>query len=419
MRFVDGGNPSPRMLPKSVMRWVLFAWFATYTVGFAAPTTSPDEYIDAQTGHRVVRLSRRTGDNSLFYFHQNCYTADGDKMVFVGSTDQGPRAFTVDLHTYAVRQITKSDIGGHAVVAPRHRELFYLNGDTIVATHVDSGETRRIADLPPYYKYGRGLSINANETLLAGCYAKGEQTYYSSYPRTVWMDKLFEAKLPNALYTVDVKTGKTHEFLKTDAWLGHVQFSPTDPTLVMFCHEGPERRLDRIWLIRSDGSDMHMVCQRRGRDVLVTHEFWQPDGKKIWFDLQIPRYQGDDPAQRALAWARGPHYYLASIDVKSGQEARYGLLAQESSWHYNVSPEGRRFCGGGDGRDPLRGGVGKWIYLFEPGEGKMVATRLCGLAGHDYITAPMVRFTPDGKWVVFQARQHGSTQVYAVEVARH
>jgi oligogalacturonide lyase len=36
-------------------------------------------------------------------------------------------------------------------------------------------------------------------------------------------------------------------------WLNHVQFSPTDPTLMMFCHEGPWHKVDRIWTIRTDG----------------------------------------------------------------------------------------------------------------------------------------------------------------------
>jgi oligogalacturonide lyase len=38
-------------------------------------------------------------------------------------------------------------------------------------------------------------------------------------------------------------------------WLNHVQFSPTDPGLIMYCHEGPWHEVDRIWTIRTDGSN--------------------------------------------------------------------------------------------------------------------------------------------------------------------
>src|ERR1039457_5194684 len=40
----------------------------------------PTEWIDAATGHRVIRLSREDGTQSL-YFNQNAYTADGKKLI--------------------------------------------------------------------------------------------------------------------------------------------------------------------------------------------------------------------------------------------------------------------------------------------------------------------------------------------------
>jgi oligogalacturonide lyase len=39
-------------------------------------TALPAEWTDASTGHRVIRLSRENGTQSL-YFNQNAYTADG------------------------------------------------------------------------------------------------------------------------------------------------------------------------------------------------------------------------------------------------------------------------------------------------------------------------------------------------------
>src|SRR6185295_10177352 len=46
----------------------------------------PREWVDTDTGHRIVRLSDEAGSSS-FYFHQNAYTADGDKLIF--STPRG------------------------------------------------------------------------------------------------------------------------------------------------------------------------------------------------------------------------------------------------------------------------------------------------------------------------------------------
>src|SRR4051812_47637355 len=43
----------------------------------------PDEWIDKDTHHKVVRLTRDGGSNLSFYFHNNPFI--GNKMVYYGS----------------------------------------------------------------------------------------------------------------------------------------------------------------------------------------------------------------------------------------------------------------------------------------------------------------------------------------------
>ena len=50
---------------------------------------------------------------------------------------------------------------------------------------------------------------------------------------------IFQAKLKKTIFTLDTKTGIVDTIYSENAWLNHLQFSPTDPTLLMFCHEGP------------------------------------------------------------------------------------------------------------------------------------------------------------------------------------
>jgi len=166
------------------------------------------EWIDTSTNHKVIRLSRREGANEVLYFHQNPFPEFGDKMVFMGSTDKGRCAFTVDLKTFEVRQIT-TGFTTFEVVAPKSRQLFYMSGDSVYSTHLDTLETREIAKVPHHYTWGRGLSVNADETMLAGCYCLSEDKYYQSQiPRKQWFRAIWKAKLPNALYTIDIRTEK-------------------------------------------------------------------------------------------------------------------------------------------------------------------------------------------------------------------
>src|SRR5207245_3664828 len=62
----------------------------------------PREWIDPSTGHRVIRLSNEPGSASL-YFHQNAYTASGDKMVI--TTREG--ISTIDLKTRKIEQLVE------------------------------------------------------------------------------------------------------------------------------------------------------------------------------------------------------------------------------------------------------------------------------------------------------------------------
>jgi hypothetical protein len=71
-----------------MMRSFLFLTLAGMRL-LSAQTALPTEWIDPDTGHRVIRLSREDGTASL-YFHQNAYSADGKKLVVTNPTESPP-----------------------------------------------------------------------------------------------------------------------------------------------------------------------------------------------------------------------------------------------------------------------------------------------------------------------------------------
>jgi len=206
------------------------------------------------------------------------------------------------------------------------------------------------------------------------------------------------------LYTINIKTGEVKTFHPSTDWLNHVQFSPTDPTLLMFCHEGPWHKVDRIWIIRTDGTGLQKIHTRTMDMEIAGHEFFSPDGKIIWYDLQTPRSQV---------------FWLAGHVLATGEKIKYRIEREHWSVHYNVSPNGKLFAGDGGGPNSVAApGNGQWIYLFTPKKGIFTVERLVNLAKHDYRLEPNVTFTPDGKWVVFRSNMHGASHVYAVEVKK-
>ena len=323
-------------------------------------------------------------------------------MVFVNSVvGASNRLFVLEWATRKIASLTESGVAG-VVVSRTSRQVYCQRQGALFATHLDTHATRPIAQLPPR---GTAPTVNADETLLAGTFSEaGGRNLDRSGPKSQWFDKVFEARWPQWLYTIEIATGKTNAFYRYEGWLNHLQFSPSDPGLLMFCHEGPWHKLDRIWHIRTDGTGLRLMHQRSIPMEIAGHEFWSSDGKTVWFDLQIPR---------------GEKFFLAGVDVATGRETRYPVERDQWSVHYNISRDGKLFAGDGGAPNMVAHAAnGKWLWLFTPqSDGRLRAERLVNMAKHDYLLEPNVNFTPDGKWIVFRGNFDGSAQVYAVEVA--
>jgi oligogalacturonide lyase len=415
--------------PQSIQQSGTSASKRTATQQKEAAPAPPLEWTDPATGHRVVRLSREPGSSSL-YFHQNAYTANGDRMVF--TTREGLSCY--NFKTRNSEPLVEGRVGD-VVVARRTRQVYYFKGNSVYAADLDSRATREIAggdtvkanNLDTHstqeikmaeLRSGSGLAVNADETMLAGSYTEGGGqrpgpqppsdaggVRADAYPgKGEMMERRLAAHLPMALYTINIKTGEVRTFNHCTDWLNHVQFSPSDPGLLLFCHEGPWHKVDRIWTVRTDGTGLRKIHTRTMEMEIAGHEFISADGRVVWYDLQTPK---------------GKEFWLAGVILATGQQIRYKIPRDEWSVHYNVSPDGKLFAGDGGGPHSVAApGNGQWIYLFTPKDGSLSSERLVNLGSHDYRLEPNVTFTPDGKWIVFRSNMHGPTHIYAVEVSK-
>lgn len=337
-------------------------------------------------------------------------------MVY--TTPEGISA--VDLVAHTSHSVVKGAV--HiAVVGRKTGDVYYSKDETVYATNVDSGITRQIGKLP---RHGSVSTVNADEQLLAGTYVEGGTNDQPAKPleqprnKGQMMEERLATHLPMVMFTMDVRTGEIKTILKSNDWLNHLQFSPTDPQLLMFCHEGPWHKVDRIWTIRSDGTQLRKIHTRTMEMEIFGHEFWSADGKSIWYDLQTPR---------------GEVFWLANYDLQTGKRTWLHLQRDEWSIHYNVSRDGTLICGdGGDETQVAHAKNGEWIYLFRPElttsaevedqsfirAGTLSSERLVNMSRHQYSLEPNVSFTPDQKWVIFRSNMFGPTYVYAVEVEK-
>jgi oligogalacturonide lyase len=412
-----------------------------------AVTTPPLEWIDAKTGHRIVRLSTEPGTRSL-YFHQNSFTPDGRFMIASGPAG----IYSIELATRR-NQLIVPGKSTPLFVGRKSGLVYFARSDgpnaseqqtptTVFTVPINGGKPRQVA------RIARGMigSVNADETLLLGVFAERAYTletgprdprfdaaYAAKGPdgkpltfaeaKEVRLNERVDARIPMEMFTIDLRTGAQTTIRRSTDWLNHLQFSPTDPNLVMFCHEGPWHRVDRIWTLRIGSKEEPKLVHRRTMNMEIAgHEFFDVSGRSIWYDLQTPR---------------GEVFWLAHANPDGSGRQWFHVERDQWSVHYNMSPDGTMFAGdGGDEEMVAKAKDGKWLYLFRPQRipdvagiaapdaadlirpGTLQAERLVDLHAHDYRLEPNVMFTPDGKWIVFRSNMHGDVHTYMVEVAK-
>ena len=431
----------------------------------------PKTWVDKDTGHRVWRLSDEPNSGG-FYFNINAYTPDGKQMVYTAPDG----IHVLDLATRATKLLVANpprtagapDPGmrGPAagflhplVVGNKTNSVFFTKTDpatgvtAVYKANTNTGAIRKLVNLPAKRNI---VSVNADETLAAGTYIVGDATgreYGSNVPppaqpagaadnrvgsdvqgphfqptnKGEMMERRLAARLPLVLFTIRLEPGAKGEkrgtvttLLHSTDWVNHLLFSPTDPTLLMYCHEGPWQKVDRIWMIHTDGTHNRLIHPRTMLNEIAGHEFWGLDGQTIWYDWQYPK---------------GEDFFLAGYNLKTRERTAYHLQRDEWSIHFNLTRDLSLFAGdGGDPGQVARAKDGEWIELFHPqllkgGPGALNSRtmwqpgvfhseRLVNMSRHYYRQEPNVRFSPDKSLVIFTSNMFGSSYVFGAEVAK-
>ncbi|MEZ2346178.1 oligogalacturonate lyase family protein [Terriglobus sp. RCC_193] len=435
------------MRNKAIVASLALVCCAVATAQTAVP---PKTWVDKDTGHRVYRLTDEP-NSSGFYFNNNAYSPDGRWMVYTAPDGVHALELTTRKTRLLVANPPRNGTGPSTnyrtiVVGHKTNSVFLsrfdaeAKGTILFKADLESGQLTRLAALPAR---GSVASINADETLGVGTYDETEQGAQQEYNRPAvvprgagspaavpgglvqpegkgeMMERRLAARIPVVLYTVDLRTGKVRELLHSTDWIGHMLFSPTDPTLLMYCHEGPWQKVDRIWTIRTDGTQNTLMHKRTMFMEIAGHEFWGLDGETIWYDWQP---------------AKGEDFWLAGINLQTHKRVAYHMQRNEWSIHFNLTQDMDLFAGdGGDPGQVAKAPDGEWIYLFHPQwvkdqggidqpdftkPGFFQAERLVNMSRHNYRLEPNVRFSPNKKLVLFTSNIFGASYVFGVEVAK-
>jgi oligogalacturonide lyase len=404
-----------------------------------APESPGRDWIDAATGHRIVRLTDDAGGSTL-YFHDNAFSPSGDTLMF--STPNGIAVVDVARIGSGSKGeiVTSAARGGY--FARRTRDIYFneaaaaggRGGGPTMAVNIDTRQTRSVPNARGLINADESLSVakNANAADPLGTYPRPPTRAAVPQLQRMFPGRRMEDLTPDQQYSVakedglapralnpglqsfvftNLKTGGSRETGFQYGDLNHMQFNPVDPDLLLYCHEGTWHELDRTWTIRSDGTQMRLMHARTMDMEINGHEWWSWDGKTVWFDLQTPRSQV---------------FWIAGVNMETGTEVRYHVDRDAWGVHFNSSRDNTLFASdGGDPSQVAYSTEGMWMNLFrvQPG-GSVTREKLVDMSRHNYVTGragvePNVHITPDKKWVIFTGQfAPGQRHVYAVEIAK-
>ncbi len=174
----------------------------------------------------------------------------------------------------------------------------------------------------------------------------------------------------------------------------HAQFCPTDPNLILYCYGGPWWRVQRMWLIRADGTGNRPILVQTNFEG-VGHDFWSDDGKTLYATCSGGR-------QPQGLWA-----------VRANGKDERCVLAGPCTGHGTANAAEDRFVIDESYNDCTTG-------LWYSRKGSVQPELLCqtgvnwAVGRQEYHPHP--KFLPDGRRASFTSSMSGTGEVYIVEL---
>lgn len=383
------------------------------------PMAYPGEartFKDPLTGRPVRQLT--TDENSWshhFYFTENSFTRGREEIYFISDRDT-PGAANVlwmDLPSGEMRRITAIEaparISGHTK-DPDSTRLLYWHDRTAMIMDLQTREAIPLYTVPEGFAPAR-LSLSCDKRTVA-IQINEDIGVEHGINYAGFAEKMYGVKR-SVILTAPAGGGeKARVLLRDTAEGGHLQFSPTDPNLLMFCHEGPWHLIhQRIYLLDA-GSGEVWPCFRQGPEDSVGHEFFTQDGQ-IFFDNRGPGHDGTITSSRTQAVAQEAAEtdfipYVGVADRRGVMVRKYPMPFYLN--HYHANRDCTRLVG--DGVDDL--------FLIDLRQSAPSLTPLCrhSTSWHGQHTHCHPTYAWDDRHILYASdASRGPVQVYLLNMA--
>jgi oligogalacturonide lyase len=358
---------------------------------------------DRDTGVSIRRLTSYRGHSHAFYFTNPGWYDGGSRLLFGSDRNGKTDLFSLELKTGSILQLTdledRPDMKGAillwASLNQKNREVYYWHGKILEAVHLDSLKVREL------YRVPAGFDNNMANVTCDGRYVctalyedlsgKFEVDLLNGY---IGFGEYWEAMPLSKIIRIPVTGGLAETLFEENYWIGHVNTSPTQPTWLTYCHEGPWDKVDqRIWGLDMETRKTWKIRPGTLGD-MAGHEYWLADGLRVG-------YHGGDK--------KGPFFGFAKWD--NSQVKEYQVSNKPESWHFS-SLDDHLVVSDGNERAPF-------ILLWKrEGERIFGPRKLCrhDSSLHSQGVHPHPAISPDRKSVLYTADKYGYGDVFLAEL---
>lgn len=242
-----------------------------------------ETYTDPYTGVEVERLTDPAQTCHHMYFYAHMTTADGSKLLYSPEIDGERQIFCMNLATGDAMQLTEgADVDDWSAEFTRDEQhVLYHQQNAIWRVDIDTLDTECVYRTPEGWD-GRDIGVSRDADVLSLV-----ELELSTLPAKIggaswdFFRQNCLARPHCRIRYVDVATGAVETVLDERCWLGHTQIRPGDSDVIMYCHEGPYDVIDaRMWVVRR-GEGIPRCLRDQPEDLILTHEFWVPDGSRV------------------------------------------------------------------------------------------------------------------------------------------
>jgi oligogalacturonide lyase len=376
------------------------------------------EFKDGKTGRTIKQLTS-TGNNVHLYFTENSFDAHKREIIFrsnrASGEDKAPHEnplynlFRMDLNSGEIVQLTDEETSvGSVTKTPDSRIVAYVAGNKINTLDTESGEVSTIYKETGNFRVGTP-SISSNRRYVA--FYRNEKVDVPRGPNYAGFKDHYYLIKDGRITLAYLDGSGWFDVFKDTHWVSHFQFSPDDPTLAMFCHEGPWHLVtQRIWLLDFCSREAR-PCFRQEEHSSVGHEFWTQNGY-IFFDDRGPGHDGTITSDRTQAVATDVAVKQSEMIPYIGLADRNGNIIRRIDMpyycnHYHANPDSTLLVG--DDVDDL--------VLIDISGKKPKLEVLCNhkTSWHTSTTHCHPTWSWDGSRILYASDHGGRINLYIVE----